>query len=310
MKTEEKRYEGFDIIGDIHGRAAELKMLLNRLGYTEHYGCFRHPRRQAAFVGDFVDRGPDVGGALQIVKRMTDEGAAQAVIGNHDYNLLCWYKPHPIEEGKFLRDRTNEKYRKQQARSIEFFDAKPELQELYFGWLLDLPLILDLGGARVIHACWNEKKMAGLNGARTLTEVGFGSFERKQNTKGDALAILLCGHEMTLPGEIRREDNKGCVRNEMRVKWWLNQPGATLADLALSMSDPVPGSPVAANEIAKLPGYADSAPPLFIGHYGFRSPPGLMRHNIACVDYASPGGSPIGAYRWDGEQILSEKKFI
>jgi len=40
--------DGYDIIGDVHGCAAELQRL--RMGYEQRDGCFRHARRQAVFV--------------------------------------------------------------------------------------------------------------------------------------------------------------------------------------------------------------------------------------------------------------------
>lgn len=48
----------YDIIGDVHGHASALAALLTRLGYRETRGAWRHPDRQAIFVGDLIDRGP------------------------------------------------------------------------------------------------------------------------------------------------------------------------------------------------------------------------------------------------------------
>ena len=45
----------FDLIGDIHGHAAELEELLRRMGYRHRAGAWRHPERTAIFVGDFLD---------------------------------------------------------------------------------------------------------------------------------------------------------------------------------------------------------------------------------------------------------------
>ncbi|MCM2375124.1 hypothetical protein [Aporhodopirellula aestuarii] len=44
-----KRY---DIIGDIHVHAEELKALLSDMGYSRHGLGFRHPDRKVVFVGD------------------------------------------------------------------------------------------------------------------------------------------------------------------------------------------------------------------------------------------------------------------
>lgn len=309
MKNKNKKFEGYDIIGDVHGRAQELKALLGRLGYAEAGGSFRHPDRQAVFVGDLVDRGPEVGTALAIVKSMVDAGDAQAVIGNHDYNLLGWYTPSPGRPREYLRVR-GDKNRRQAATSLAFFEANPAMKEIYFPWLLDLPLYLDLGGLRVVHAAWDERAMADLGGARTLREAGFGSFERKGSIKGDALSLLLSGHEMPLPLDLVYKDRHGEPRKDFRVRWWQNKPGAIYADVSMNPEAALPNVPAPADRVAKLPGYADDAPPVFLGHYGFRSPPGLLRHNIASVDYETPGGSPIGAYRWNGESVLKEENFV
>lgn len=80
----------FDIIGDVHGCAAELETLLGTLGYAPNGdGVYAHPQgRRALFVGDLVDRGPRVVEALTIVRRMVEAGAALAVPGNHDDKFL------------------------------------------------------------------------------------------------------------------------------------------------------------------------------------------------------------------------------
>jgi len=49
----------YDLIGDIHGHADALERLLTKLGYAPRRGCYRHPERQAIFLGDFIDRGPN-----------------------------------------------------------------------------------------------------------------------------------------------------------------------------------------------------------------------------------------------------------
>ena len=36
-----------DIIGDIHGQADQLEVLLSHLGYRHHNGAWRHPSRTA-----------------------------------------------------------------------------------------------------------------------------------------------------------------------------------------------------------------------------------------------------------------------
>jgi protein phosphatase len=81
----------FDIIGDVHGCAQELHDLLEKLGWTipsDPKQPMSHPHhRTLVFVGDLVDRGPDVPGVLRLVMRAVREGKALAVPGNHDWKL-------------------------------------------------------------------------------------------------------------------------------------------------------------------------------------------------------------------------------
>jgi polynucleotide kinase-phosphatase len=90
----------FDIIGDVHGCADELELLLAQLGYEVKAfspglpalasgPSYAHPGgRKAVFVGDLVDRGPRVLDTLRIVHNMVASGAALCVPGNHDAKLL------------------------------------------------------------------------------------------------------------------------------------------------------------------------------------------------------------------------------
>ncbi len=86
----------FDIIGDVHGCSAELRTLLTRLGWQLEYdsdagtavGAAHPAGRQAVFVGDLVDRGPDTPGVLRLVMGMVKAGSALCVSGNHEAKLV------------------------------------------------------------------------------------------------------------------------------------------------------------------------------------------------------------------------------
>jgi len=64
----------YDVIGDIHGHAEELRRLLQDMGYSEDDGVFRHRDRRVIFVGDFIDRGPEQCEVLRIARSMCDAG--------------------------------------------------------------------------------------------------------------------------------------------------------------------------------------------------------------------------------------------
>ncbi|HEU0001739.1 MAG TPA: polynucleotide kinase-phosphatase [Ktedonobacteraceae bacterium] len=86
----------FDIIGDIHGCFEELQALLQKLGYEvtrrpdeEIQFEIHHPLgRKAVFLGDLIDRGPDVTGVLRLVMDMVASKNALCIPGNHDVKLV------------------------------------------------------------------------------------------------------------------------------------------------------------------------------------------------------------------------------
>ncbi|MBK8521485.1 MAG: metallophosphoesterase [Chitinophagaceae bacterium] len=49
-----------DIIGDIHGHADALEMLLQKLGYVRELELHSSAKPKSLFVGDFIDRGPKI----------------------------------------------------------------------------------------------------------------------------------------------------------------------------------------------------------------------------------------------------------
>jgi hypothetical protein len=69
-----------DLIGDIHGHADALLQLLKSIGYSRQKGVYRHPERQAIFLGNFIDRGPKIKETLEIVRPMIDAAKSQVTI--------------------------------------------------------------------------------------------------------------------------------------------------------------------------------------------------------------------------------------
>ena len=83
----------FDIIGDVHGCFAELHTLLGELGYqitptADSYAVQPPAGRKAIFLGDLVDRGPQIPAVLRLVMGMVAAGTALCVPGNHDLKLV------------------------------------------------------------------------------------------------------------------------------------------------------------------------------------------------------------------------------
>jgi hypothetical protein len=148
----------YDIIGDIHGHSRSLVALLEELGYTNKAGVYRHPSRKVVFLGDFIDRGDFQCEVLDIVRPMVESGAALSVMGNHEFNAIAYYTPDR-EAGGYLREHSKKNFDQHEA-FLGAYEGSPEKYEDTINWFKTLPLWLDLGELRIIHACWDKHEIA------------------------------------------------------------------------------------------------------------------------------------------------------
>ena len=302
MNIEPHRNKPCDIIADTHGYAAALRALLEKLGYTERNGVYFHPECTALFLGDFIDKGPAIRETLQIVKAMVDAGTALAVMGNHEYNAIC-YHTWDDKTRDYFRPRTDRNVGQHEATMREFEGRGDELKT-YLEWFGTLPLFLDMGGFRVAHACWDTAAIAALGGSNLYDEGLLAPPDAKKDPRHAALNILIKGPENPTPGGVVYGDGRG----DMRVKWWLNERPLNYRNAALQVPFELPLDPLTAEEARKVCGYPADAPPIFFGHYGYLKPAEPFAPNVACIDLGGHG--PLCAYRWDGEQVLDAGKFV
>ena len=117
---------GYDIIGDVHGQYDVLCRLLTRLDYQP---CptqgFIHPYRKLIFVGDLIDYGPQQKQTLALLRKLLTQGTAQAVMGNHEFNLVGFNRQ---ADGNFLRPHTSKNLRQHQAILTEYQHSPESLR--------------------------------------------------------------------------------------------------------------------------------------------------------------------------------------
>lgn len=297
-----------DLIGDIHGHYEPLCNLLKALGYQAVKDTYKHPEgRQVVFVGDYIDRGPEIFQVLRLVRSMVAYGHAIALMGNHEFNALAYHTQDA--NGNFCRPHTP-KNQNQHKHTLEEIALAPTEWQSHLDWMLTLPLWLELDGFRAVHACWDEATIAELQ--NHLSGNRFQSFEQIVEASDPANPLYhlvedtLKGKEMKLPHGLTFHDKDGHQRDEIRVKWWENPEQVTLKDYSVVDLPDLPEAPTASS----FDWYKPDEPPVFFGHYWLRGMPELQKPNVCCLDYSIAKGGSLVAYRWHGEQPLSTSHFV
>lgn len=301
----------YDIIGDIHGYAQTLELLLIRLGYEKQNGYYTHSKRKAIFVGDFIDRGPHIYDTLKLIKPMIDNGSALAVMGNHEFNAICYHTKS--REGKnWLRPRS-QKNLNQHVATLEAFNDKPVEWKEYIEWFKLLPLFLDFDDFRVVHACWDNKVIyylkSKLDDAKMSNDFLFNS-SKAGNREFWAIETILKGHEISLPAGMYYIDPDGTSRNRIRIKWWKTLNSETFKSISLNNDLKLPEIKVPYKQMQKISAYSYDDVPVFIGHYWKTGNPELLSPNVCCVDYSVAKNEKLVAYRWNKNQPLNEENFV
>ena len=300
-----------DVIGDIHGHSDALVALLRGMGYREQNGVWGHPERRALFVGDFIDRGPSQVRVLEIVRGMVEAGTADAVMGNHEYNAICYATPDPDNPGAYLRPHTEKNYGQHAGFLAEVGEGSATHQE-WVAWFRSLPLWLEYDGLRVVHACWHpphQRTLAPwLDADNRLATEGFVASSRETRAEHAAVEALLKGLEVELPPGRVFHDKDGHQRRQIRTRWWLNEP-ISYRDGALMDEAATQDLPSETMPEKSVIGYSDHRP-VFIGHYWLQGEPEPLTKQVGCTDYSIGEGGRLCAYRWAGERALDRDRFV
>lgn len=149
----------YHVIGDVHGYAAQLRELLNTLGWRqpspreEPYRWVPPAGAQAIFVGDLVNRGPDNLGVLCTAMQMARDGHAHMVLGNHDVRAIEMLRgqlglenPPKLALGRLMT-------------WVELLGIGRVEKRAMLAFLESRPLFLELDEGRLLvtHARWSER---------------------------------------------------------------------------------------------------------------------------------------------------------
>ncbi|WP_417534496.1 metallophosphoesterase [Marinobacterium stanieri] len=307
-------YQGYDLIGDIHGCALSLRMLLARMGYRQINGVYQHPQRKVVFIGDIIDRGPHIREALHIVRDMVEAGHAEIVMGNHEYNYLCYMTPDPEKPGEYLRQHTP-RHKRILQQTLEQLSPYGDEQQEYMEWFLQLPLFIEFENFRVVHACWHNELIETFKHKMGGNRIDRGFLERSAKEgsfEWEVMDRLLRGTHLRLPNDEVMVSKDGFRRHFFRTKFWMPDP-QYLVDVVFQ-PDPLPAHlarlPINNAQREDLLYYGDTEKLLFIGHYWREGTPSPITDNITCLDYSAVKFGKLVAYRLDDETVMQPDKFV
>lgn len=139
------------VIGDVHGCFDEMMDVIHQIESQDKHA-------QIIFVGDFVDRGPQVGETLDwCMEHIVLGSLYQSVMGNHEDLVLMWYESgcclgdtEPVEYLPTLFDFSDFLHRTQKPLSYV---------KQYVSWIETLPYYLDVEASgvtyRIVHG-WED----------------------------------------------------------------------------------------------------------------------------------------------------------
>lgn len=300
----------YDIIGDVHGHATKLENLLVKMDYKLVNDTYQHDTRKVIFVGDYIDRGGEEAKTIHIVRNMVEAGNALAIMGNHEFNAICYATPHPDSAGEFLREHSAKNQRQHQAFLDEFPFGSDEHKDA-IAWFKTLPIYLDLEHIRIVHACWHQDSIDKLdtiiNTDKTLPEEMYISASNEDNLHYQYIENVVKALEQKLPSGVIFKDKDDNPRSAIRIKWWSTEE-PTYKNLALT----VPEKSMAdiPDEIIADVYFYNGDKPVFFGHYWMEGKPTIQSDKVACTDYSAGKGGNLIAYRWNGEVGLLTECFL
>lgn len=299
-----------DLIGDVHGHADKLEELLQKLGYTKNKGIYSHPERKVVFLGDYIDRGPKIRETLQIVRAMVESDHAIALMGNHEYNALCFHFPET--EGGHLRKHLIKNII-QHYETLKQFQNRQEEYEDYLEWFKTLPLFYENEKFKAVHACWDNETIEYLR-TQLVNDCLTDELIYQSIAKGSPLNLAidqtLKGKEIKLPGDLSFNDKDGNKRTEIRIKWWENPAEMTYKSISVEPMENLPETPIETSEIQSMVYYKENDKKVFFGHYWLKGEPSFYKNNIACLDYSVAKGGKLLAYRLGEEKYLDPKNLL
>ncbi len=253
------------LVGDVQGCDDALQRLLQRIGFSPS-------RDQLVLLGDLVNRGPD---SLAVLRRLRQlDGAATAVLGNHDLHLLA------VAAGA-----------RAPHRSDSFHDVLGAADcEAWLALLAGLPLALQAEGWLCVHAglppAWDA--------TMALAEAASVQQQLRGPQRREFLLQLYGNRPDRWDGALQGMDRWRYTVNALTRIRFCHADGR----LDFETKEGADAAPPGLRPWFELPGRRSTGQPVAFGHWstlGLINRPDLLALDTGCV-----WGGALTAVRIDG----------
>ncbi|HDZ41504.1 MAG TPA: serine/threonine protein phosphatase [Bacteroidetes bacterium] len=130
-------------IGDSHGCSDRLNVLIN-----DHVRLTK--KDKLILLGDYIDRGPDSKGVLDLIMKLASEGyEVVTLMGNHE-NMMINAPRSPLDNYNWMMNGGDETLRSFGVSSVNEIDRK------YMDFLLSMPFYHKTGNFIFVHGGFND----------------------------------------------------------------------------------------------------------------------------------------------------------
>ncbi|MQA07328.1 MAG: serine/threonine protein phosphatase [Pseudonocardiaceae bacterium] len=146
------------VVGDVHGHRKELVEALRDKGLLDDADNWAGGEARLWFVGDFVDRGPDGVGVIELVMRLAEQaaeagGEVDTLLGNHEILLLGMNRFGDTEVPSDFGPRS---FARSWAMNGGLVSDQEALTAEHIEWLIERPMIALLDDHLLMHSDTTE----------------------------------------------------------------------------------------------------------------------------------------------------------
>ena len=166
------------VISDIHGCSKTFLALLRKIDIKK--------KDELYLLGDYIDRGPDSSGVLDIIIDMIDEGyKVFPLMGNHEHQALRAEQEYDKRSFYYFMSRIN--------KSDDLLNKKRKIKKRFKKFMKKLPLFYELDDFFIVHAGFDFRKKHPFEDVDSILNIRNFKYNAEQ-AKGKTIVF---GHDPT-----------------------------------------------------------------------------------------------------------------